>query len=72
VSATLLQGSDLGIKQKVESASTTIGDDASVVLSVTNSGSSQTAVTVTDTIPSGLTIYRSAQGPIPARSHARP
>jgi uncharacterized repeat protein (TIGR01451 family) len=65
VSATLVQSSDVGITMKVEPASTPAGSDAAFVLSITNSGSSQTPVTVTDTIPSGLTIQSVSAGTAP-------
>jgi uncharacterized repeat protein (TIGR01451 family) len=65
VSATLVQRNDVGIAQKVQSASTVAGNDAAFVLSITNSGSAQSPATFSDTIPSGLTIQSVSAGTAP-------
>jgi uncharacterized repeat protein (TIGR01451 family) len=62
VSANVVQSNDLAVKQVTEPTSITKGDDGVFVLSVTNSGPSSTPVTLTDTLPTGLSLVSASAG----------
>jgi uncharacterized repeat protein (TIGR01451 family) len=62
VSATVVQSNDIAVTQTTEPASITQGDDGVFVLSVTNTGPSATPVTLTDTLPTGLSLVSASAG----------
>jgi hypothetical protein len=62
VAANLVQGNDVGIIQQVLPATITAGTDGVLVLALTSSGPSSNPITLTDTIPSGLTIRSVSAG----------
>jgi uncharacterized repeat protein (TIGR01451 family) len=65
VSATVTQSNDIAISQTAEPTKVMQGDDGVFLLSVSNSGPSQTPVTVTDTLPSGMTPVSASAGTDP-------
>jgi uncharacterized repeat protein (TIGR01451 family) len=65
VSANLFQSNDVGITQQMQPASITAGNDSTFVLSLTNSGPSQTPITLIDTVPAGLAIQSVSAGTAP-------
>jgi hypothetical protein len=62
VAANLVQGNDVGIIQQVLPATITAGTDGVLVFALTSSGPSSNPITLTDTIPSGLTIRSVSAG----------
>lgn len=62
VSATLVQSEDAGVVQQVLPGSITSGGVAAFVLSVSDAGPGSAPVTVTDSVPSGLTIQSVSAG----------
>jgi uncharacterized repeat protein (TIGR01451 family) len=62
VSATITQSNNIAITQTAEPTSIVQGDDGVFVLKVTSAGPSSSAVTVTDTLPSGLTAVSGSAG----------
>jgi uncharacterized repeat protein (TIGR01451 family) len=62
VSANIVQSNDVAVTQVTEPASITRGDDGVFVLSVTNTGPSSTPVTITDTLPAGLSLVSASAG----------
>jgi hypothetical protein len=63
VSADLVQSEDVGVTQRALPASITTGGDGVLVLSVTRGGVSDGPVTVSDTVPAGLSIVSVSPGP---------
>jgi hypothetical protein len=62
VSANLVQSEDLGVAVRAEPASITVGNDGVFVLSVSRSGTALEAVTVSDSVPAGLSVVSVSGG----------
>jgi uncharacterized repeat protein (TIGR01451 family) len=62
VSATISQSNDVSLTQAAENSTVVQGDDGVFVLNVANTGSSSAPVTVTDTLPSGLSLVSASAG----------
>jgi uncharacterized repeat protein (TIGR01451 family) len=62
VSANVVQSNDVAVKEITEPTTITQGDDGVFVDQVTNSGPSSTPVTVTDTLPTGLSLVSASAG----------
>jgi uncharacterized repeat protein (TIGR01451 family) len=62
VAANLVQSNDVAVSQKAEPSSISQGDYGAFVISVTNSGPSSTPITLTDTIPDGLSLISASAG----------
>jgi uncharacterized repeat protein (TIGR01451 family) len=62
VSANVVQSNDVAVTQVSEPASISRGDDGVFVVKVTSSGPSSTPVTITDTLPTGLSLVSASAG----------